>query len=272
MKYGNLILLFSLFILASAVSARGEEDAPALIQECYKKGNEYYLAGKYKEAQGQYQKALSLAAQGAPTSQAKASPQAKSANYLIGEGDTLMISVWQNNDLNQEVIVRPDEKISFPLIDDVQAGGLTIPQLDAEITKRLKEFIKYPEVSIFLRSMGGKKIFVLGEVYSPGVYTVTGDKNVAQAITMAGGFTSNAVANSVVLIQGGFTNPKGTRLDLNRYLLGTGPKQNIMLQPDDIIFVPKKFVANMNYLINQIIGPIVKGAYDNNALRNTKSW
>ncbi len=271
MKYLKLILFFSLFIFASAAIGRAEEDAQALIQECYKKGNAYYLGGKYKEAQAQYQKALSLAAQGAQTPQAKAVPQAKSADYLIGEGDTLLISVWQNNDLNQEGIVRPDGKISFPLIDEVRAGGLTIPQLDAEITERLKEFIKYPEVSISLRSMGGKKIFVLGEVYSPGVYTITGDKNVAQAITMAGGFTSNAVANSVVLIQGGFTNPKGTRLNLNRYLLGADPKQNMMLKPDDIIFVPKKFVANMNYLVNQIIGPIVKGAYDNNAFRD-KRW
>lgn len=271
MKYRNLILFFSLFIAASAAVVQAEEDAPALIQECYKKGNAYYLAGKYKEAQAQYQKALSLAARDAQTSQAKSAPQAKGADYLIGEGDTLLISVWQNNDLNQEAVVRPDGKISFPLIDDVKAGGLTIPQLDAEITERLKKFIKYPEVSISLRSMGGKKVFVLGEVYSPGVYTLTGDKNVIQAVTMAGGFTSNAVVNSVVLVQGGFTNPKAVRLNLNRFLLAADPRQNIVLKPDDIIFVPKKFVANVNYLVNQIIGPIVKGAYDNNAFRD-KRW
>ncbi len=273
MRHRNWILFAGFFILASFVFAWAQESNQTLSQEYYKKGNEYYQAGKYKDAQAQYQKALALAAKpegdGAPPA---SGPKAQAAEYIIGEADTLLISVWQNNDLTQEVVVRPDGKISFPLIDEVIAGGLTIPKLDANITERLKEFIKYPEVSISLKSMGGKKIFVLGEVYSPGVYTITGDKNVAQAITMAGGFTSNAVANSVVLIQGGFTNPKGTRLDLNRYLLGTGPKQNIMLQPDDIIFVPKKFVANMNYLINQIIGPIVKGAYDNNALRNTKSW
>ena len=75
MKHTNLILFFSIFILASFVPARAEEDAQALIQECYKKGNAYYLGGKYKEAQEQYQKALSLAAQGAETGQAKAAPR-----------------------------------------------------------------------------------------------------------------------------------------------------------------------------------------------------
>lgn len=267
MKYRNRILFVGFFILTSFVPVRAEESNQTLSQECYKKGNEYYQAGKYKEAQEQYQKALSLAAKD-PAS----GPKAKAMDYIIGEADTLSITVWQNNDLNQEVVVRPDGKISFPLIDDIKAAGLTIPQLDADITDRLKEFIKYPEVSISLKSLGGKKIFVLGEVYSPGVYTITGDKNVIQAVTMAGGFTAHAVVNSVVLIQGGFTSPKGTRLNLNRYLLGADPKQNIILKPDDIIFVPKKFVANMNYLINQIIGPIVKGAYDNNALRDKKYW
>jgi len=157
------------------------------------------------------------------------------------------------------------------LVGDIQVTGLTIPQLDDEITERLKEYIKFPEVSISIRKIGGNKVFVLGEVNGPGVYTLTGQKTVLEAITLAGGFTNDATVSSVIVIKGGLSNPKGIRLNLNRPLLKADMRSNLTLQPEDIIFVPKKFIANVNYVVNQVLGPLIQGAYTTQGMRD-KKW
>jgi polysaccharide export outer membrane protein len=188
--------------------------------------------------------------------------KAKPLEYTISIGDVLYITVWQE-DLNQEVTVRPDGMISLTLVGDVQALGLTLPQLDTEITKRLQDYIRYPEVSVVLRKFGGQKVVVLGEVGFPGVYTTVSNKvTVLDAIALAGGFTQDAVVSSVIVIRGGLVNPKGIRLNLNlnRTLLKADLSQNLVLDSQDIVFVPKKFIADMNYVISQIIGPISSGA------------
>jgi len=270
------------------------QDNRETAKEHYKKGDIYYQQEKYKEAEEEFQKALELLGHKDTSSVIKmpeekavkppksttppketkieAKPQTtqeakKSPEYVINEEDVLFISVWQNPDLDQEVIVRPDGKISFPLAGDIQAVGLTPAQLDKEITDRLKEYIKYPEVSISVRKLGGQKIIILGEVVDPGVYYGTGKSTVLEAIAAAGGFTPHAVVSSVVVIKGGFSSPKGIRLDLNRALLKADMSQNIYLEPQDIIYVPKKFIANVNYFVNQIIGPISQGVYNTEKLR-----
>lgn len=180
--------------------------------------------------------------------------------YTIGEGDELYISVWQEENLKAEAIVRPDGKISFPLAGDIPAAGLTFSQLNEEVTQRIKKYIKYPEVSVTLRRLGGKKVIVLGEVVSPGVRSVTGKRTVLEAIALAGGFTPHAVPSSVILIRGGFQNPKGKRINLSRAIDKSDMTQNVTLEPEDIVYVPKKFIANVNYALTQIIGPLSHGA------------
>ena len=179
-------------------------------------------------------------------------------DYAIDVGDVLYISVWQEDDLSQEVIVRPDGKISFPLAGDVPAFCLTFDQLREELSKRLKEYIRDPIVSISLRKMGGKKIIVLGEVGSPGVHAVRGRRTILEAIARAGGFTQHAVPSSVILIKGGLRRPEGIRLDLSSAIKKTDMTQNVALQSEDIVYVPKKFIADVNYFVNQILGPIAK--------------
>ena len=186
--------------------------------------------------------------------------------YTIGQEDILRISVWQNPDLDQEVIVRPDGMISFPLIGDVDAAGLTISKLKEDMTERLKEYIKHPDVSISIKKIGGKKVIVLGEVTNPGVYSVTGSRRVLEAVALAGGFTKHAVVSSVVVIRGGFEKPEVKRLSLNRALRGDS-RQNIELQSEDVIFVPKKFIANVNYFLTEVIEPLSKGAYTSQPLQ-----
>lgn len=185
--------------------------------------------------------------------------KSKISEYVIGEEDELFISVWQEEDLKSEVIVRPDGKISFPLVGDIPVAGLTFTQLNEEITQRLKNYIKYPVVSIVLRKLGGKKIIVLGEVTNPGVHSVTGEKTLLEAIALAGGFTQHAVSSSVILIRGGFQNPKGRKFNLTRAIDKADATQNVTLQQEDIIYVPKKFIANVNYVLSQIVEPLSHG-------------
>lgn len=237
----------------------------------YEKGRKLYEQGRYKEAQEAFEKAIEaqspqkekngLSKAKRKTVETEKASKTSEYEYVIGEEDALFISVWQNNDLNQEVVVRPDGKVSFPLIGDVQASGLTIAQLDEELTKSLSEYIRHPDVSIMVRKLGGKKIIVLGEVGAAGVRSVTGKKTILEAIALSGGFSPHAVTSSVVLIRGGFTKPKGLRLNLERAISKADMSQNIALEPEDIIYVPKKFIANVNYFVTQIIGPIAQGMY-----------
>ena len=273
-----VILLF--FIFGFQPSATFAQNNREKAQEDYQQGNLYYQQARYKEAQEEFQKALDLLnnIEEVPPSQPEEQkepetlPEQKESKgqleYVIGEEDILFIAVWQNPDLTQDAIVRPDGKISFPLIGDVLAKGRTVSELDQEVTKRLKEYIRQPEVSISIKKLGGNKVMVLGEVSKPGVYAVTGTKTILEAISLAGGFTKDSVASSVVLIRGGFENPKAERLDLSKALAG-GARLNVALVTEDIIFVPKKFIANVNYFLEQLIGPLSKGAY---ATRDTYTW
>lgn len=192
--------------------------------------------------------------------------------YTISKADVLYISVWQEENLSHEVIVRPDGKISFPLAGDVPVVGLTFTQLKEELTQRLRDYIKYPVVSVSLRKLGGKKVIVLGEVGSPGIYSVTGERTVLEAVALAGGFTMHAIPSSVILIQGGLQNPEGKRLNLSRALKKADMSQNVVLQPEDIVFVPKKFIANVNYTLNQILGPISRGIVTGKAISGIDEW
>jgi polysaccharide biosynthesis/export protein len=257
----------------------------------YDLGNIFYQQGRFEEAQQEYQKAMDLlkSVEIAQTDKKDSSFQEKPVRteikpplvqerskvkppiteYTIGEDDILKISVWQNSDLDQEAIVRPDGMISFPLIGDVIARGLTIPGLTQEITGRLSEFVKFPQVSISLRKMGGSKIVVLGEVIRPGVVAVTGAKTVLEAVGLAGGFSKDAVPSSIVLIRGGFNSPQPQRLNLSKALQGREvQKQNISLQSEDVIFVPKKFIADVNYFLSQILDPLSKGVYTADQLKS----
>jgi len=254
------ILLFSY----ASYSKTPQEEA----KEHYRLGEIYYQHGLYKEAEREFKKALQLLKEKTPLEEEESSQKEEKtlfpyeeSQYIISPGDVLYISVWENPDLTGEVIVRPDGMISFPLIDEVKAAGLTISELDKEMTERLKEYIRFPDVSISLRAMGGQRVIILGEVKSPGVYSLKGRKTVLEAVALAGGFTKDAVLNSVIVIKGGLKNPHPKRVDLASALKKGKMKEDIVLDSQDIIFVPKKFIADLNYFLTQILGPISKGVY-----------
>jgi len=171
--------------------------------------------------------------------------------------------------LNQEVTVRPGGKISFPLAGDVFAAGLTFDELKEELTQRLEEHINYPVVTISLKSLGGRKVIVLGQVNTPGVYSVTGNNTIWEAIALAGGLTRDAVTSSTILINGGLRNPVGRKIDLTPAIKKADASQNIVLHAEDIIYVPRTFVADASYALTQILGPVSKGIY---TARNIEYW
>jgi polysaccharide export outer membrane protein len=263
----------------------------------------------------------------------KEGDQSKRKDYTINKGDTLEISVWQWPDLLKRVVVRPDGKITFPLVGDIEAEGLTLSQLDDIVTKRLTEFIKSPEVSVMImqfglennsqsgplsfikvddlssdnikvrpdgkisfpfigeiqaegltldelrisiayklsdivsnadvfvqvNEFGGNKVIVLGEVYDPGVY-LTGPVSVVEAISLAGGYTKDAILRNVFVIRGDLNNPQVIKVNVSDVVKGRDLSQNVLLQGRDIVYVPRSFISDFNYILNQLIQPLTTSA------------
>ena len=270
--------------IAYAFPAYGQVPAERA-RELYRRGKVYYGQGEYKKAQEAFKQSLGILrgetvvrpeepaeqSAGPEASPPADVPSREESDYYIGGQDVLHIAVWQHDDLSGDLLVRPDGKISIPLIGDIQAVGRSIPDLDREVTERLGEFIRFPEVSISIRRIGGQRVIILGEVKEPGVYELTGSRTVLDAIGYAKGFTSDAVVSSVIIVRGGLKQPEGIRLNLNKPLLKADMSQNIALMPQDIIYVPKKFIANVNYFVNQIIAPLVQGSYTVTGYRNS-AW
>jgi len=159
-------------------------------------------------------------------------------DYIIGQGDQLEIVVWRNEQLSRRVVVRPDGRISLPLIQDLQAEGLSVLQLQNQIKERLNEHIIDPKVSVIVAAINSYKVSVLGRVVTPGVYPITGNTTIAEAIALAGGFTEWANKRKITVVTqlGG----KEEKLIINYKKIASGedPKQNIVLKRGDIIIVP----------------------------------
>jgi len=210
-------------------------------------------AKRLKELEGQIEPGPEMIpvepaeAAGAPEEPVK--PQ--QISYRIGIGDVLEISVWRNTDLDKNVIVRPDGVISYPLIGDIPAVGLSLTELDDRITEALTDYVRNPVVSVAVQRFGGTKVVILGEVKTPGVYSPPGGGNIIDVIALAGGFTDHAVKRGTFLIRGGLAAPEVYRLNLARVFKGD-LSQNLSVQSNDIIYVPKRFIANWNYVMQQI--------------------
>jgi len=159
-------------------------------------------------------------------------------SYVIGQGDLLEIFVWRNDQLSREVVVRPDGKISLPLIQDVQAEGLRVLQLKEQITRRFSEYLEHPKVTVIVKEINSYKVSVLGRVVKPGVYPITGNTTLVEAISMAGGFTEWANRRKITVIRNEGDKKKKFRVNYKKIISGKDPSQNIILQRDDTIVVP----------------------------------
>jgi polysaccharide export outer membrane protein len=163
-------------------------------------------------------------------------PEAASA-FQIGPEDILDISVWKNPELSRIVPVRPDGKVSLPLVNDIQAAGLTPATLRKQVTERLSEFIPAPEVSVMVREVHSRKVAVVGAVKTPGRFELKSPMTVLEVIALAQGFTDFATRDRIVVLrQNGTTT---TRMPFNYRKIADGAEQeNFLVKPGDIVVVP----------------------------------
>jgi polysaccharide export outer membrane protein len=163
----------------------------------------------------------------------------KEGVYIIGTADQLRVDVWQNDKLSLSAVpVRPDGKITMPLIDDVQAAGLTTDELKAVITQELAEFIENPTVTVVLLMPLSKRAFVLGEVRNPGAISLGAEMRVLEAITSAGGFSTFANKSGVRVLRYVDGKELDYRFDYDAYVAGRAPGTNVVLRPGDTVLVP----------------------------------
>lgn len=159
-------------------------------------------------------------------------------NYIIGPQDVIDISVWKEPDLSRSVPVRPDGKISLPLLNDVQAAGLTPTQLGSQITTSLGKFVTNPQVTVIVSQINSQRIYILGEVTRPGGYTLIPEMNVLQALSNAGGLTAFANSKKIYILRQDSGKQQKIPFNYKDVLSGKDPNQNIALKGGDTIVVP----------------------------------
>jgi polysaccharide export outer membrane protein len=153
--------------------------------------------------------------------------------YVIGAEDVIFVKVWRDNDVSGQFLVRPDGRISVPLIGDVTATDRTPEQLEKDISERLAKYIKDPQVNVGILSVGSKKYFILGEVNKPGSFSLVVPTNVLEALVNAGGFRDFANTTKIVILRGN----KRFTFNYKQVTRGKKPEQNILLEPGDKIIV-----------------------------------
>lgn len=163
---------------------------------------------------------------------------ADSDQYVIGPEDVLYIHVWKEIDLTRTVPVRADGKISMPLINEIQAAGLTPLQIKVILTDKLKEFLENPTVSVTVMEANSSKVYVSGQVRTPGVYRLRSETTLLQIIPMAGGFTEWANQKKITVIRKEGGKEKRITINYKKIVDGGDPGSNIILKPGDTIIVP----------------------------------
>ena len=159
-------------------------------------------------------------------------------SYQIGSGDVLQISVWKEEDMDQKILVRPDGEITFPLIGEVQAGGLTTRMLSDALVAKLKKYIPNPSVTVSVLQAISNKVYVIGKVNRPGEFAATAYMDVLQALTMAGGLTPYADSDDIKIIRRTETGTKMKRFDYDEVVSGDRLDMNIILKAGDTVVVP----------------------------------
>ena len=158
--------------------------------------------------------------------------------YVIGAEDVLSIHVWKEDAFTRTIPVRMDGKISLPLVQEIKAAGLTPLQLKEVLTRRLKEFIENPVVSVTVTEANSYKVYVSGQVKTPGVYRLRSETSVAQIIPMAGGFTDWANQKKILIIRNENGREKRMTVNYKKIMSGSDQDSNVILKAGDTILVP----------------------------------
>lgn len=187
--------------------------------------------------------------------------------YSLQAGDQLDIRFYYNPELNEQVTIRPDGRISLQLVREITAAGLTPGELTDLLTKKYAAELKRPEITVIVRSFSSQRIYVDGEINKAGMVNLTVLTTVLQAISQAGGWKDTARRDEVIVIRRGTDNrPLVIQLNLDKAIDGTDTGQDIILRPFDIVYVPKSAIANVNVWMDQYIRkniPINTGIFYN---------
>jgi polysaccharide export outer membrane protein len=191
--------------------------------------------------------ATSAAAQQSPAAAPRAGAAAATAapagvpvpaDYVIGAEDVLAIVYWRDKDMTVDVAVRPDGKISLPLLNDVPAAGLTPETLRERLIEASKPFFEDPSVTVVVKQMNSRKVFITGEVNKPGPYPLIGPTTVLQLISIAGGLREYADSKKIIIIRSESGKPMSYPFNYKDVVSRKSLKQNIELKPGDTVIVP----------------------------------
>jgi protein involved in polysaccharide export with SLBB domain len=178
--------------------------------------------------------------------------------YILQIGDYMDIKFLYDPQLNESVRIRPDGRISLQIVDEVEAAGLTPAQLDTILTQKYSRVLTKPEVAVIVREFAGQKIYVGGEVASPGLVNLNSNMTAMEAIFSAGGFRETAEPGSVIILS---KSPENTRIvrkvDLKNALAGSSIERDLFLKPYDVVYVPKTFISKTNKFVDQYLTRMV---------------
>jgi polysaccharide export outer membrane protein len=184
------------------------------------------------------------------------SEQSADEPYRLQRGDEISVRVYGRPELDDTVRVRPDGRISLVLVDEIEAAGLSPAQLDDLVTERYQEFFINPRVTVVVRTIASYKVFVAGEVRTPGPIGLGGDLTALGAVIEAGGFLGTARKDSVILLRKGTDDqPVVTKLNLDEVVQKGAV--DVELKPFDVVYVPRSRVANVNKFIDQYIRKMI---------------
>jgi polysaccharide biosynthesis/export protein len=158
--------------------------------------------------------------------------------YLLGPEDVIEVSVWKEPELTKQLVVRPDGKVSYPLIGEIPASGLTVKQVQEGIAKRLEKFVTNANVTVILMKTQFYKVYVTGKVNKPGEFMVGRPTNVMQAISMAGGLTPFAAPGSIIVLRKNEGQDEVFQFDYKAVSRGNSLAENRILLPGDVVVVP----------------------------------
>lgn len=160
------------------------------------------------------------------------------AGYLIGAGDVLTVVFWRDKEMSAEVVVRPDGKISLPLVNDVQAAGYTPEQLRLALEKAAEQFVAEPNATVVVKEINSRKVYITGNVAKPGTYPLADDMTVLQLIAVAGGLLEYADSKGIVVMRRDGGRDQHFKFNYKDVVRQKNLRQNIALKPGDTVVVP----------------------------------
>lgn len=179
-------------------------------------------------------------------------------DYHLQIGDQLDVKFFYHPELNESVTVRPDGRISLQLVQEIKVLGMTPPQLTEKLTKAYSAELDKPSITVIVKTFNAHRVFVDGEVYKAGLVPLIGPMTVLQSISQGGGLKDTARTNEVIVIRRVAENKVASLVvNLDYAIDGTDMRQDILLQPNDIVFVPKSPIANVDVWVDQYIRRLI---------------